>query len=339
MATSRRRAHGFASIVRAACLSFALALLSSRALANTPPGQGAPPHDQAQHAHTHGDIRGAQDVGYDRGLVRVDTVLGMGSVTDEASGRTERSSLVSFVVSPRVHATRSVALTLGMPFTTRGGVEAASALGNLRLVFAHEIELHEDLVIPLELALTAPTAQGDLFGNSSKGVKRAEANAAAAAARGFEEDELFATHHLGIVPTVNVEYDHHDFDLAAYTELPFLFHEGGTAPSRPGVSENKLAIESVTVVELLGQLAGEHNCDGCLHVLLGPRAWLAYFVKEELELAGSHPSKAQAVVEPTLRVMWKGLRGRAGYIQPVGGRLHHAESTVAGLRLSLGSVF
>lgn len=63
----------------------------------------------------------------------------------------------------------------------------------------------------------------------------------------------------------------------------------------------------------------------------------AYFLKDELPDAQG--SKGQFVLEPTLRVMKGPIRARAGYILPIGGRLHHGETNVSGLRLGVGSVF
>lgn len=282
---------------------------------------GAAKDEKSQH---HGEIRGGEDVAHEHGLVGLDFVAGLGKVGE--GGSSEKLQTLSFVLSGRYHIASAFALTLGVPLTQRSGDASAFALGNLRLTPAYEIEINEDFVIPLELAIALPTAQ--------TGTRARAANEAAALSRGFEEDELFVAHRFGLIPTVNVEIDHKYFDLAAYTELPFLVHEGAEDPL---VKENKVAVEWITAGEFLGQITGEHNCHGCLHVLAGPRAWYAYFLKDELPDAGG--AKGQFVLEPTVRLMKGPIRARAGYILPIGGRLHHGETNVSGLRLGVGSVF
>jgi len=227
-------------------------------------------------------------------------------------------------------------ITESNPGTNAGGYNS-SALGNVEVAVKRNVMSGPRVWLPVELAIAFPTASGDPFfpGDNPGSGRRYQVNAAQLAARGLEEDALFAAHRLGVVPGAALQYQRHAMIVGGFAKIPVMIRVGGEdpAPVAPGVPATT-TVNSVAVEGVLGGHFRYAVLQG--KVDLGARAWIAYVASEffETQLPGATtPSKLQLVLEPSVRGAFGRIRTGLGFIWPVGGRLG-GDQQIDGLRLT-----
>ncbi len=209
--------------------------------------------------------------------------------------------------------------------------EMRYGLGNLSLAVLREFHLGAETKLPVELLVALPTARGDVL--SGEEAIPAGLDEAAAAVRGYEDDELFLPHRLTVVPKVEIEHEVGPVELSAYGKLPLLFRVGGVQEI-PGAKTSPLAIDAVFTGQAMFHVAG-HGHEG---VSMGARVIYDVFVKELVERDPPlDETKTQLVVEPRVGLRLGAVHARAGYLLPIGGRGH--EANARGLRLGVGASF
>src|SRR5260221_3482503 len=107
--------------------------------------------------------------------------------------------------------------------------------------------------LPIELALTPPTSNGDRFPPPDDQTRRFHyrVNTAAQVARGMEDDALFASHRFGIIPGARLRYRNSAVDTGAFLKVPILIRTGGEEPPAiPPPGDPAFKINS-TVIEVV----------------------------------------------------------------------------------------
>ncbi len=251
-------------------------------------------------------------------------------------------SVVSFILSGSYQLTPVWGVRLRVPFATGKITEPpaagynAAAFGNVELAGSYRLELSERVRLPIELALTPPTASGVRFSQPDEmGSRRSyRVNTAAQVTRGLEEDALFAPHRFGIVPKATIQYLGDSFTAAAYTKVPMLIRAGGEDPRPPPPGMPDYNIRSAVIQWLVG---GEIHFGLLENKLdLGTRAWTALLSNEYIDVLATAlvpPTKFQFVLEPQVRAFFGPVRAGIGFIWPIGGRLGSDNQQVNGLRL------
>jgi hypothetical protein len=105
--------------------------------------------------------------------------------------------------------------------------------GNLELYVRPSFQISPRLRVPAQVALDFPSAQGDLFGDTSMDqVTRSQAlvNLAASASRGWEEMPLFTPHRFSVRAGAGITYDTEHVHVAADTDLDLMVRVGGNDP-------------------------------------------------------------------------------------------------------------
>ncbi len=279
----------------------------------------------------------------ERGVVGLDVVLGWGNVpfavqnlpttgvqaiTYSRSDATP-SDVQSFVLTGRFDATEHLAVGARVPFTlgtfspAGSAARSATSLGNVE--FEGELETHlgshAKLVGALGVAL--PTGQGDEIPATLVGVPASSVNPgsydryslsrAAALARGYEDNALFETGRLGVVPKLALICRGPRFGLESYVKVENLIQAAGSLDT-PYVGE---VVAGVRLVYRLGA-----------HVEASVRGWI------NVGFAGTPDDMKTAVaIEPDLAVSSGALRAYAGFVAPVVGP--PADAGFLGVRLGL----
>jgi hypothetical protein len=282
----------------------------------------------------------------------LDLVYGFGKfVGSDPNAGLQNAPTEASVVSILVGATYDLkrwGIRLRVPLVTgkitEPGVDAynSAALGNIEVAIRRIWTPNTHTKLPVELALTAPTAGGDLFAPPSDLARehRFQANSAAQVARGMEEDALFAPHRFGMVPAASLQYQRGAILASGFAKIPIMIRAGGEDPRAPAPGQPVLAKINSVVVE--GVFGGSFRY-ALLHgrVDVGARAWLAYIASEFIDTNldnATKPTKLQVVLEPSVRGAFGRVRAGLGFIWPVGGRLG-SEQQIAGLRISAAYVF
>jgi hypothetical protein len=278
------------------------------------------------------------------GHVGIDAVIGFGKLAEAGAPASSAPDVTaySFVIGAGYELSPSFGLSLRFPFTSAsikeaGGdkSESAAAIGNVELAPEYVYRASPTTKIPIELAIVAPTATGDPFAavTEPEQLRRAAAQDIAAAARGWEDNALFAPHRFGVVPRVGLEYARGAMEIGAFTKYELTFKSGGNdAP--PGYKANT-GMTWVTGGSFFYEVLPET-------LSVGTRAWLTELVTEEIEAplgpGEASPSKTQFVLEPGVRAKIKMIRPSIGYILPIGGRLG-GDAKMSGLRIAVAAVF
>jgi hypothetical protein len=243
------------------------------------------------------------------------------------------SSVQSFVVSGLVEAAAHLTLGVRLPltfatFSPNGSPSrSTTALGNVELEGEFGGALGAHLVLKGSLGVALPTAQGDApppgtTGQNAQGVDenaydRFSLSHAAAAARGYEEDELFEPRRLGLIPKLRLVYHARATSIEPYAKLENLV---GTSSG----------LDHAYLGELVSGVRVAHDLGDFLEV--GVRAW------DRLMLVGGSGGDAISVaIEPDILLRWGSARLEGGVIVPVGGA--QWESGFVGVRLGLSGVF
>lgn len=290
--------------------------------------------------------------------IQLDTVLGFGGVnvvTDQPQSAT-KVTVVSFLPALSYRFGDVWTVGLRIPFSTGsstgpiGAIDKYSqfAVGNLEILVRPTFQLTKRLRLPAQVAFLPPTAMGQYFvdPNDTGNVARAIVNQAAGASRGWEDNALFATKRVGIVPGVGLTYDRGAAHAAVGTKLEIMVQAGGNEPQDPNVKSVTTVSPGVAqrgaVTNWVTSLSFFYDfLDGKLAP--GLRAWLAVNTVPITDASIDY-SGAQFVLEPDVttkiplgKVV---LHGAVGGIVPVGGHLGGgAGASIGGLRLRLGLMF
>jgi hypothetical protein len=285
-----------------------------------------------------------------RGMALLDIVYGFGS---HSTGPDDTFDLAvaSFVVGGAYQVTPAIGLRLRVPFATgkiteagdpSGGYNTAT-FGNVEVAGNYTLDLGAHTKLPIELAFTPPTSNGDRFGGPEPEevakVRHFRLNTAALVARGMEDDALFAPHRFGITPGARLRFHSGALDTGAFLKVPILIRAGGEDPRPPAMGHPDLKPNS-TVIEVV---AGGQIFYGVLadKIDIGLRAWAAAMSDEYIDATlpgGTAPDKFQFVLEPQVRGCFGPVRAALGFLWPIGGRLGGDKSS-DGLRIDLGTVF
>ncbi len=290
--------------------------------------------------------------------IQVDAVLGFGGinvVTDQPQTAT-KVTVVSILPAITYRFGDVWTVGLRMPFSTgstKGPLGAIDkydqyALGNLEVLVRPAFQLTRRLRLPVQFAFLPPTASGQYFveANDTGSVARAIVNQAAASSRGWEENALFASKRVGLVPGVGLTYDRGAAHLGVTTKLEVMVKAGGNEPQEPNIKSVTSVNPGVglhgTVTNWVTSLSFFYDLfDGKLTP--GLRAWLAVNSAPVTDATVDY-SGAQFVLEPDLltkipigKVTIHG--GLAGII-PIGGHLGGgAGASMGGLKLRAGLLF
>jgi hypothetical protein len=276
----------------------------------------------------------------------VDLVFGFGK-TGNASAPNDVST-VSFIVGANYEFPSRWAVRLRVPFGTGKVTESgaagynAAAFGNVELALERVGMINPRTRLPVYLAIAIPTAGGDFFAPPSDPGREHgyQINAAAQASRGLEEDALFSSHRLGVVPGARLEYQRAAISAGGFAKLPVLIKVGGEDPPPVAVDQvQPYKINSLVVEGVVGGYFRYAILDGKLD--FGLRSWITYVASDpiSIELPGaSNPSKLQLALEPQVRAAFGRVRAGLGFILPVGGRVA-ADNSIDGVRLAAAYTF
>jgi hypothetical protein len=290
------------------------------------------------------------------GMAGVDIVYGFGSAG--AGKESFDLSVASFIVGGAYQVTPAIGLRLRVPFSTGKITETGdsvykntppadynqTAFGNVEVAGNYTVDMGPRTKLPIELAFTPPTSNGDYFrlSNDRTPGQKYRVNAAAQVARGMEDDALFAPHRFGIIPGARLRFRTSSMDAGAFLKAPILIRAGGEDPRNDpnrlmGTPEYKL---NSTVIEVV---AGGSFFYGIVpsKIDIGLRAWAVAMSADYIDatLPGATAAdKFQIVFEPQVRAAFGPVRPAIGFIAPVGGRIG-GDQAAKGLRIDLGAVF
>ncbi|UQA55926.1 hypothetical protein [Polyangium aurulentum] len=279
----------------------------------------------------------------------LDVVIGFGKIRDVRNNSNPTSATVaSFVPFFEWRVSEMWAFGVRLPVST-GSVDgplgeadnySVSALGNLEASLRATIKLKRRLRLPVSIAFTLPTGQGDMYPEQADAGAKPQAlvQQAAAGSRGWEEQSLFTPRRLGIVPSVGIRYDTRDMHIAASTKLELMIRTGGGTPA----SETEGTIHNPALNWVTGASFFYDFLDG--KVSPGLRAWLAVTTLP-VSVGTSDYSGAQFVIEPDVASTIfinpnLAVRAGVGYVVPLGGHLGGTDAAfISGLRLRAGLAF
>lgn len=292
------------------------------------------------------------------GLGYVDLVVGFGEISDvmnDASTPT-KVTVLSLVFGASYRVFDIWTLGLRFPYSTgsiKGPLADATddyntfAVGNFELSVSPSFQITRQLRVVPGLAFAMPSASGDTFAPPEErgATVQVLVNQAAAGARGWEENALFAPKRFGLTPSVGATYDKNALHIAAKTKVDLIFKTGGMDPN-PAVDTQKLVElhDPNTTFMLQAQLFYDF-LDG--KVSPGLRTWLSVF-QEPITNGTRDYSGAQFVLEPTVNGTFPitssgslAIRAGISYIVNVAGPLGDGDngSTIGGLRMKAGLMF
>jgi hypothetical protein len=294
------------------------------------------------------------------GFVGVDLVIGLGGIRVPTNDTNPTDATVfSWLFDAHYRIGDIFTLGLRVPFAT-GSVKGPGgsaddfnsfAFGNLELSVRAGIPLTPSrrVRLPVGVAFALPTAAGDLFAKPEERgmIAQAEVNQAAGAARGFEEQALFASKRMGIVPSAGILYEGAALRLGFSTKLEIMGKTGGEDLPPPAADGSSEGLHDPNINWVTGAQGSYAFLGGKLEP--GLRMWLAVYKEPVFHKAASGAttdySGPQFVLEPnvmtTIPFTPKGapaLKGGVGYIAPIGdapGR----KTSMKGVRLSLAFLF
>ncbi len=229
------------------------------------------------------------------------------------------------------------------------------ATGNLELAFRPYFQLPRGVVLPVWLALTIPTAMGDMFADPDNhgDIAQAIVNQSAAAMRGWEDRALWEPHRFGITPGIGVLWQTQAgpgaIKIEGRTKVEIMVHAGGKDPSVDPANNGQGQIKDVAVSWLIGGGLGYALFEGMLQPEL--RLWLVTSTPTS-SFGSIDVSGTQFVFEPNLRSHVPftkeksvGFDGRFGFTLPAGGPLGSGsaftpnKTSIWGLRVTAGIFF
>jgi hypothetical protein len=285
-----------------------------------------------------------------------ETVIGFGEILDPTNAsRPTQMSVVSFAPGFRWRFGDTWAATLRVPAAT-GSVEGpdpdtgddfkSGALGNIELAVRPSFSLSRRLRLPVGVAITIPSAGGEMFPDGVERGKKGQAliHMAAAASRGWEDNALFTSKRFGIIPNVGIAFDWKGLRLAADTKVEILIKAGGNGPPTAAGTELQAEMHHPAVNWVTTLSAFYDFFDGKLSP--GLRFWLSVS-KQPISVGTLDYSGAQPVLEPQINSRIKlnqagslALGGGVGFILPLGGHLGGAQAASAkGFRINAEFLF
>lgn len=293
------------------------------------------------------------------GNVQVDAVVGFGGINVVADQPQTATKVTVFSILPALSYRFGDVWTVGLriPFSTGsstgplGTIDKYNqyALGNLEILVRPEFQLTRRLHLQAQAAFLPPTAFGQYFVDPSDtgSVARAIVNQAAAASRGWEDNALFATKRIGLVPGVGLTYDRGAIHAGVSTKLEVMVKAGGNDPQDSNVksvtSVSGTIAQRSTVTNWVTALGFFYSFfDGKLTP--GLRAWLAVNTAPIIDGSIDY-SGAQFVLEPDITTKIRlgekvTLHGGIGGILPLGGHLGGAAGgSIGGVRARVGLMF
>jgi hypothetical protein len=279
----------------------------------------------------------------------LDMVIGFGKIRDVRNNSNPTSATVaSFVPFFEWRVSEMWAFGVRLSVST-GSVDgplgtaddySLSALGNLEASLRATVRLNRRLRLPVSIAFTLPTGQGDMYPEQADAGARPQAlvQQAAASSRGWEEQSLFTPRRLGVVPSVGIRYDTRNMHVAASTKLELMIRTGGGTPA----TATEGTIHNPALNWVTGASFFYDFLDG--KVSPGLRAWLAVTTLP-VSVGTSDYSGAQFVIEPDVASTIfinpnLAVRAGVGYVVPLGGHLGGTDAAfISGLRLQAGISF
>jgi hypothetical protein len=203
----------------------------------------------------------------------------------------------------------------------------ASNIGNIELEGEWRTELTPSLGLGASLGVALPTAPGTRVPDATSGLTgpfdqtgydRFALNFASAASRGFEENALFFTDRVSIIPKLSLEYHpKNGLRLDPYVKV-----------------ENLIS----TVKDGSSKVIGELVLGGTAGYLLGKYVEPGVHLWTTLAFTGD-PDGSVAVVEPECRFHIGQLTPYVGIIVPFAGTIAKSPSEFVGVRLGASLVF
>jgi hypothetical protein len=317
-------------------LAFGSLLLSSSSALAAPPGQGdmeeekLETEDPEKAARLH--VWADNVFGYGKTPVITTAPIRLGASEKVHSLESVRFSSQNYDLGVSYEFINDLAIGIELPvthITYDSALESRSvwAVGNVELnaEYVRVIARHVVLVPSLEVAL--PTAQGEEEPTKAEvdaepgkardltTLDRFSAQRAAAAARGWEENHLFAPHRFGVVPRIGLLFELGKLEIEPYAKMGALF----STRSAPFEGDVVLAIR------------GAYR----IHKLLdaGVRVWT------NIPVGGRLPEDESpvGVAEPQVRGHFGAFLPVVGVVLPFAGPLTHPENV--GLRIALAAHF
>jgi hypothetical protein len=286
----------------------------------------------------------------------IDMVIGFGSIRDITNdsglnnGKTRVTS-ISFIFAFNWRVAEIWNLGARFPFTkaTITGPQDTTkddyntfASGNLELYVKPSFKLTPRLRLPAMIAVDMPTAQGDLMGDLTADgrvpLAQALVNQSAAAARGWEENPLFASKRFGLRAGAGITYDTEHVHVAASTRFDLMVKAFG----KDALTGFNVASPTTAWVTNASFFYGIGVGPGFIEP--GLRTWLAV-ASTPVTTPTRDYSGAQFVVEPAVnarfsvnadKTMW--AKGGLGFLLPVSGPLGGAnapfDATIRGFRVN-----
>ncbi len=296
------------------------------------------------------------------GAALVDVMIGFGSINDVLSDATTPTdtTIVSIVAGFQYRVAKIWTLGFRFPYSTgtltgpdTGDSDDFStfAVGNLELSLRPSFRITSKLRVPISLALTLPTASGDMLANRAEepgAYAQALINQAADSSRGWENESLFMPNRFGMVPGVGVTYDRNALHLSADTKLEMMFKTGGSDPD-PAIDSRHEGVDNAGLaLNWVLRATGSYDL---LNGMVSPglRMWLAVSGQPMVKKSGTGErsfSGAQFVIEPTVLGTFPvtpsmSIRAGLSYLIAAGGPLggQYFGSSMGGLRIQAGLLF
>ncbi len=300
------------------------------------------------------------------GLAYVDTAIGFGTmiVPNTHAGDTEVAPAASFIIGAQYRLADRWRLSLRVPVSSsytdgpssphRTGARDRDeyrqiALGGIELGVRPQFALKRYLKMPVGLAFTLPTAQGDIFApHTARGdVALANVNYAAMASRGWLERAMFAPGRFGITPSVGVRLLNRSMgpgkvDVSADTKVDIMIRVLGEDVIEDN-NTNNAEINGVAVNWSLKLGADYRLFEGLLQP--GLDLWIAsgtaLITEDSFNDGGT-----KAFIEPKVGSQYAigaddswGAKGSLGYMIPIGGSLGGKRQDVGALHVRAGAFF
>jgi hypothetical protein len=241
----------------------------------------------------------------------VDLVAGFGNVNGD---KITVGSALLCREQRRGHST-SIMARWPISMAAEGGDPTTeAALGNLEIDARYHLALGPRETLHISFGVAVPTATGDALAppDDSLAVREAAVNQAAAESRGDEFDALFAPHHLGVVPEVELEARREAATFGLFTKVDAMGRTGG-ADASGTTRALPIAAEWVTGGSFFFEVARERFA-------VGTRAWFSYAAGEPTLTPGADaPTRGELVLEPGVWLRAGRFRGALSYLAPVPG--------------------